>query len=137
MTINSTKLYPLDSHNGRPTHYQVKGSKSDYHVYIPEKPIKCRHWTSDSPRVLAFLEYRPTCHSKADPNKFPVCKGNSNGTVCKHCLAAINDRIRRAGKQVSWPEDGEFSSAVKLLNSGGQLVKVRNQNGVARWGIVR
>lgn len=142
--INSTKLYPLDSHNGRPTHYQVQGTDHDYHVYIPEKPVKLfagKYWTNEvkglGNRSIPYYEYRPTCHSKESPLSFPPCQGNSNGTVCRHCLAAINDRIRRADRKVSWPKDGEFSSAVKLLNFGGELIKIVNQNGKSVWGVVR
>jgi hypothetical protein len=108
-----------------------------YHVRISAKPIKYQSWTLTSKQAITYYEYKVTCHSKADPKKFPVCKGNSNGTVCYHCLAAIKDRVGRRDKQLSLPENGEFNSAVKLLNFGGQLVKIVNQNGKAVWGTVR
>jgi hypothetical protein len=133
--INTTKVYPLDF--GEWTHYEVQGSDGKYHTYVPPKPIKYQSWTLTSKQAITYYEYKVTCHSKADPKKFPVCKGNSNGTVCYHCLAAIKDRVGRRDKVLSLPENGKFNSAVKLLNFGGQLVKIVNQNGKAVWGTVR
>lgn len=130
--INTTKVTPLIGKDGRMTEYQVEGSNDGtYHVYIPSTPLTGKY------HGQVYYEYRTTCHCKNDPYTFPACKGNSNGTACYHVLAAIKDRAARKNKTLSLPQDGEQWSAQKLLYLGGQLIKITNQNGNSKWGVVR
>ena len=125
--IKTTKVTPLDF--GEWTHFLVQGSECDYRVAIPAKPLIGKYFGQK------YWQYETKCTSTL-PGGNP-CKGNSNGTVCYHVLAAIKYRVAKRDKVLSLPEDGEQLNAKKLLNLGGLLVKIRNQAGKGIWGAVR
>lgn len=56
-------------------------------------------------------------------------------TVCYQVLGAIKQCAKAEGKVISFCET--FEDAVRLLNFGGQLVKIRNLGQGIVWGVVR
>jgi hypothetical protein len=131
------KVFPLDSHNGIGTYFNIYSDHSHYQVAIPRKPRKVEVNLTNGRKLTAY-EYKPICRKWHPTEALEDCKGNSNGTICYHALAAIEHRVKMAGnKTLVKPEDGELSSAIKLLNLGGQLVKLTNQNGKSKWGVAR
>lgn len=131
--VKECNVWPLDSRNGRATYLQVDTDHSKYHVALPQRPAKIEVKLT-SERTLTAYEYKTTCREWPS---YKSCKGNSNGTICYHSLAAIEHRVRVNGKTLVKPDDGELSSAIKLLNLGGSLVKLTNQAGNSKWGVVR
>lgn len=116
--------------------FEVTGKDSKYHVDIPRRPKQVQVNLTNGRRFTAF-EYKPVC-KKYHPNQpLECCEGNNNGTLCYHALAAIEMRARVNGKKLVLPKDGELSSAIKLLNLGGQLVKLTNEADNSKWGVVR
>lgn len=135
--ISKCKVFPLDSHNGIGTYFDVYSDTGNHcQVAIPEK-LQCYQAYLLTGSKVTYYVYKPVCRKWHPTEALRVCRGNSNSTVCKHSLAAIKNRVRMAGKILSLPKNGEFISAVKLLNFGGQLIKITNQNGKSVWGVVR
>lgn len=135
--IARCKVFPLDSHNGIGTYFDVYSDTGNhYQVAIPERPKRVQYQTRTKQRIMYF-QYKPVCREWHPTEALQYCKENANGTVCKHSLAAIEHRVRVARKSLSLPKNGERASAVKLLNFGGQLIKITNQNGKSVWGVVR
>lgn len=60
---------------------------------------------------------------------------NSCQTVCYQVLGSIKAAAKSEGKIISFCDS--FNKAVKLLNFGGQLVKIRNMDNGIVWGVVR
>jgi len=134
--VQQTRVHPLDSHNGIGTYFDVYGQDSHYQVAIPRKPMKIKVSLTNGRKMTAY-EYKPVCRKWHPTEALENCKGNNNGTVCYHSLAAIEHRVNVAGKTLVKPEDGELASAIKLLNLGGVLVKLTNQAGSSKWGVVK
>lgn len=61
---------------------------------------------------------------------------NNSQHICCQFLASVKWAARQAGKVLSIPDSGSFKDAKRLLNLGGQLVRIVNQNGVV-WGVAR
>jgi hypothetical protein len=59
---------------------------------------------------------------------------NFNVTVCYQCLGVAKRMAKENHKILSLCKD--YDIAKKLLNFGGELVQIRNQNGV-QWATVR
>ncbi len=124
--IKKISFFPLLITKGRPTKYQVKGR---YFVNIPYTPQR-----KEQDNYI-YYQYNVSCFDRSDFRQLPPCKGNSNGAVCFHSLAAIEDRVKWQGKELSLTDS--FNDAVKLLNFGGQLVKIEGQGSGEVWGVVR
>jgi hypothetical protein len=60
---------------------------------------------------------------------------NFNRTVCYQCLGTAKKMARENGRILSLCKD--YQSAKKLLNFGGELVRIVNSNGGTVWATVR
>ena len=118
------------------TYFEVNGSDDKYHVAIAKRPLKVEINLTNGRKLTAW-QYKPVCKKYHSEKALECCKGNNNGTVCYHSLAAIEMRASVNGKNLVLPKDGELSSAIRLLNFGGQLVKLTNEKGNSKWGVVR
>ena len=134
--VQQTRVHPLVSHRGIGTYFDVYSDHSHYQVAIPERPTKTEINLTNGRKMTAY-EYKPVCRKWHPTEALEPCKGNSNGTICYHALAAIEHRVNVAGKTLVKPEDGELSSAIKLLNLGGTLIKLTNEKGNSKWGVVK
>ena len=76
------------------------------------------------------------CHLLVGENEV-VCKGNSNGSVCRHSLQAVGKAIELAGLKISFCEDEK--SAKRLSNvSHGRVYGVKSWQGKGEvWGVAR
>lgn len=135
----------LFRHHGVPTAFEVPGSKigTVYHVEIPNKILE--KTLTDGTQ---YYEYHCTCHDSTLPGEWPECRGNSasgnrKDTVCKHCIAALINRLERTRQvEVSicdWSDNGRDIDNAKLaLRFGGCLLKlVSNQSDGQVWLVGR
>src|SRR3990167_7550158 len=86
---------------------------------------------------VEFISYSVECHQAVEVGMpQPTCKGNSNGTVCYHGMAAVMAAAARKGQVLSLFDN--FSTAVNFSRLGGKLVKVVSAQGQGHaWGVVK
>lgn len=75
------------------------------------------------------------CHPKFDNLPKKEHPANYNKTICHMSLAAAKKAARDAGKVLSVCKS--LAIAKKLLNLGGQLVRITNMSGASVWATVR
>jgi len=64
------------------------------------------------------------------------CKGNSNGHICYHALAALEVAAEDQGMTVAWCESEQ--AAKNLANLGGKVFCVKSLQGSGEaWGVVK
>jgi hypothetical protein len=64
----------------------------------------------------------------------PDCKGNCNGTICYHSLAALVKKAGDKGQTLSLFDN--FSDAARYANFGGQLIKIVSSQGSGQcWAV--
>lgn len=64
------------------------------------------------------------------------CRGNSNGTICYHSLAVLENSSEKKGKQLIFFDN--FSDAFLYKNFGGKLVKIASSQGKGQaWGVLK
>lgn len=117
--------------NGKPGHAFTRGTNIvKYHVVLGKTPkIK----VSVGDKVIEAHHF--VCRCKED--EIIDCKGNSNGTICYHCLGWVKEALAKSGLQISFYAD--VLDALNGLNFGGELVKIQsaqNDKGII-WGVLR
>jgi len=64
------------------------------------------------------------------------CKGNSNGHICYHALAALEVAAKDQGKTISWCESK--ADAENLAHLGGKVFHAKSGQGTGEvWGVIR
>lgn len=105
-----------------------------YSVKSDDKPYQViTDWSISADKVITIRCKLFSFEAKYFQFRHPA---NISQSVCSHFLASVKLAARQAGKVLSLPKDGEYKSAKRLLNLGGNLVRVTNGNGVI-WGVVR
>lgn len=91
-------------------------------------------WSNDD-NVLSIACELYTYDFKAQVDDLGHHKADYSKYICSQFLAVVRWAGKQKGKVVSFCES--YQDAVKLLNFGGQLVRVTNLNGSVVWGTVR
>ena len=77
---------------------------------------------------ITFPVVKVECHQVAGVGMpQPNCKGNENGTICYHSLAALIKKANSHNDQLSFFDS--FTDAVRYANFGGKLSKVVSAQG--------
>ncbi len=118
---------------------KASSSKSSYDVISLSNPavhyqMKTEYASKLRVEDIEYSMFYVTCQ-KVTGHGMEDCKGNNNGAVCYHSLAAIMKRANESGKKLVLVDT--FLDAVRLLSFGGQMVKVEGQGTGAVWGTVR
>lgn len=84
---------------------------------------------------ITFPVIRVSCHQVAGVGMpQPDCRGNSNSTICYHCLATLIKRASDNDYTLSLFD--HFSDAARYANFGGKLIKIVSTQGDGYcWGV--
>ena len=84
---------------------------------------------------ISYAVVSCTCHQATGVGMLqPACRGNEDGTICYHSLAALTKRAEDAGQVLSLFDN--FSDAARYANFGGKLIKVISSQGSGYcWGV--
>ncbi len=74
-----------------------------------------------------YYVVKATCRDTTDHRECPACRGNSNGYVCKHSIATLQERLRRLGIVMEFCNSGR--DACFKANMGGQVIKLISSQG--------
>ena len=134
--IKQMRVIPLIVKNGSLAVADVKStSGTEYHVGFGQIN-----------KHEDYYEYTCTCQPKSAMGQ--ACQGNSNGTVCKHCLATWIERLARKGVKLTLTNNldkngKQLSQAMQFANSvnyarlvKGQVICIKSLQSEGRvWGV--